>query len=832
MPQDKIYLVDGTSICYRSFFAIRLSTSEGFPTGAIYGFYQTLKKIITQYKPVYMGICFDVSRKTFRQEKFKAYKIQRPPIPDSLKAQMPVIKRLIRALGIALIEKEGYEADDLIASFAQKALQEGFSNVIVGSDKDMYQLLDKDKVMVYDPTQEEFIDEESFKKQFGFTPALIVDYLALAGDSADNIPGAKGIGKVGASKLISSFGAVENIFEHMEEVSPKMKEILIKEKENILLSKELVKLQTCDLDMHWQELKIKQPDYPQIYKLFRELEFKNLLKELPAPSLDFKLDIEEAKQDALANIRDEIVFFTNGPEVYILDNGEERILKAKAEDMESILENNDIKKISYDFKEQMHLSKSRICGIWFDVKLAAYLIDSSLADYSLSALAARYLDEFLPEIPPESAPYFIQRLFKVLFPKLQEGSLEKLFFSVEMPLIDVLYSMQKDGVKIELKVLKDLLNEVEGRLESAKNNIFKISGREFNLNSPKQLAAILFEELKITPLKKTKTGFSTGEEVLAKLASQYEIAKLILEYRELNKLQTTYILPLIEDVKQKSGKLHAEFNQTSTQTGRLSSSSPNLQSIPVKGEFSLNLRRAFISSFDDGYIVCADYSQIELRILAHFSSDEKLKSAFTKNLDIHRYTAALLFGAKESEVDVNMRNLAKRVNFAIIYGMSPYGLSQELNISVHEAEVFIQDYFLRYPKVKEYIQGIYKEVEASGCVSTILGRKRYLPDFKSPNPQAKEFAMRQAINSPIQGSCADLIKVAMVGISREFKEKKLQSRLIMQIHDELVFDVCEKELKTVCEIAERHMEESIKLTVPIKVNLKYGKNWADLTEVK
>jgi DNA polymerase-1 len=832
MSQDKIYLVDGTSICYRSFFAIRLSNSKGFPTGAVYGFYQTLKKIITQYKPIYMGICFDVSRKTFRQEKFKAYKIQRPPAPDNLKTQIPVIKQLIHALGVTLIEKEGYEADDIIASLSHKAASEGLSSVIIGSDKDMYQLLDKDRISVYDPAKDELIDETKFKEEFGFNPPQIIDYLSLVGDSIDNVPGAKGIGKTGASKLINSFGSIENVFRHLDEVSPKIKEILLKEKENIILSKDLIKLENCALDLNWQDLKIKEPDYVQIHKLFQELEFKSLLKDMPMPSLNLKIDIEEASEADLMGVDKEFIFSTDGVNAYVFDGNKKRIFTAAAERIKNILENKNIKKISYDFKGLMHTLENQFSNAWFDVKIAAYLVDSSLADYSLTALVAHYLNEFLQEIPPESAPYFIHRLYEVLAPKLEEGNLGELFFSVEMPLVRVLYDMENCGVKINLLALENLSKELDKRIASLKENIFKISGKDFNLNSPKQLASVLFEELKIKPIKKTKTGFSTNEEVLIKLADEHDIAKLILEYRELNKLQTTYILPLSQGVKLKGGKLHAEFNQTATQTGRLSSSSPNLQSIPVKGEFSSQLRSAFISSFSGGYIVCSDYSQIELRILAHFSDDVKLKEAFQKNLDIHRYTAALLFGVKESEVDQKMRDLAKRVNFAILYGMSPYGLSQELNISVAQAEVFIQDYFLRYPKVKEYIQKIYREVEENGFVTTILGRKRYLPDFKSSNPQLKDFAMRQAINTPIQGSCADLIKVAMIRIYREFEDKRLQSKLIMQIHDELVFDVYQGELKTVCEIAGQEMKQSIKLNVPIEVNIKYGENWAQLRDVE
>jgi DNA polymerase-1 len=406
--------------------------------------------------------------------------------------------------------------------------------------------------------------------------------------------------------------------------------------------------------------------------------------------------------------------------------------------------------------------------------------------------------------------------------------MEKLFYDVEMPLVRVLYAMEHNGVKINVEKLKNLCQEVDVKIENLKKAIFKITGKEFNLNSPKQLSEVLFKDLKIAPVKKTKTGFSTGEEVLEKLSARHEVAKFILEYRELSKLKTTYIVPLIETVSLNQGELHAQFNQTATATGRLSSSSPNLQSIPAKGGFSTRLRSAFVSSFEGGFVACADYSQIELRILAHFSDDEKLKEAFDKKTDIHRYTASLLFGKPESEVSDAERNRAKTVNFGIIYGMSAYGLSKELNVSVMEAENFIADYFNRYPKVKNYIQKVYGQAETKGYVETILGRRRYLPDFKSANPQIHEFAVRQAVNSPIQGSSADLIKVAMIKIFDEFNKNKLKSKLIMQIHDELVFDVYPDELNELKEIVKRNMENSIKLSVPVEVKIKFGKNWGEV----
>jgi len=829
MTQDTIYLIDGTSICYRSFYAIKLSNSKGFPTGAVYGFYQTLKKIISKYNPEYIGICFDVSRKTFRQEKFKEYKIQRPPAPDDLKQQIPVIKKLINLLGMTLIEKEGFEADDIIATISRKAFSENKSCIIVSSDKDMYQLLNNDRIKVYEPVNEELLSEETFEKEFGFHPQLIIDYLSLVGDSVDNVPGAKGIGKVGATKLITQFKTVENMFENINEISPKTKDILLREKENILLSKDLVTLRDCDIDLKWPDLRIKERQNQELYGLFKELEFKSLLKEIPPPALNLKIDIKDGTPSGFdkGNCPEEIFFYTEMDTAYIFDPVKKSTYKTKIEDIKNIISSEGIRKISYDFKSQLaNFDKPK--NLWFDIKIAAYIIDSSLPDYELGTLISHFLGELSPKIPSEAVAYFSARLYEILDKKLKENSMDKLFYDVEMPLVKVLYAMEHNGVKIDAEKLKSLCKEVDIKIENLKKAIFKITGKEFNLNSPKQLSEILFKDLKIAPVKKTKTGFSTGEEVLEKLSAQHEIAKFILEYRELNKLKTTYIVPLIETVSLNHGELHAQFNQTATATGRLSSSSPNLQSIPVKGEFSARLRSAFVSSFEDGFVACADYSQIELRILAHFSDDEKLKEAFDKKTDIHRYTASLLFGKPESEVSAGERNRAKTVNFGIIYGMSAYGLSKELNVSVIEAENFIADYFNRYPKVKGYIQKVYEQAETKGYVETILGRRRYLPDFKSANPQIHEFAVRQAVNSPIQGSSADLIKVAMIKIFDEFNKNNLKSKLIMQIHDELVFDVCPDELNKLKEIVKRNMENSIKLSVPVEVKIKFGKNWGEV----
>jgi DNA polymerase-1 len=834
MSKEILYLVDGTSLCYRSFFALKLSTSSGLSVGAVYGFYRTLKKITSKYNPDYLGICFDVSRKTFRQDKFNKYKINRPPLPDDLKVQIPLVKRLVTSLGIRIIEQKGFEADDLIASLCRKALKDNLGVVIASSDKDLCQLIEPGKVRIYNYNKDKFITSDDFFKEYGFGPQLMADYLALAGDSTDNIPGAKGIGKIGAAKLIKEFGSVENIFKSLDKIPVKTRDILTADKKMVLLSKELAQLSQPQLDLKCQDLKVKEPDSKELYNLFRELEFKALLENIPAPSLDLGLKVkEQIPREALKRLcGEEFVFFGQDQKVFIFDRDKQCIYAGSASDFREVLEDESVKKVSYGFKSQLvSLTGPEMKGLRFDVKIAAYLLEPALPDYALSALVSHYLGEHTSRIPAQSAPYFISGLYRLLSAKLKEEGLDKLFFEVEMPLIPVLAGMQKQGVNINPAALKNLLAKVDKRSADLKSKIFKIAGKEFNLNSPKQLAAVLFDDLGIAPLKKTKTGYSTNEEVLDKLSSQYPIAGLILEYRYLNKLKTTYIVPLAEEVGKNKGKLHTQFNQTGAQTGRLSSSSPNLQSIPVKGEFSQGLREAFIPSYKDGYILSGDYSQIEPRILAHLSGDENLIKAFSRDLDIHSFTATLLFEVEMDQVSTLQRSIAKRVNFGIVYGMSAYGLSKELKISPVEAQNFIDDYFSRYSKVREYLDRTVLKAEKEGFVTTILGRRRKLPDINSSNLQLREFARRQAINAPIQGSCADLIKVAMVSIGRELTKRGLKSKLIIQIHDELVFDVAPGELKELEVLAKRHMEDAIKLTVPVKVNLKAGQNWGTMKDV-
>jgi DNA polymerase-1 len=836
MNSDIIYLIDGTSLCYRSYYAIQLSNSQGFPTGAIYGFFNTLRKIIKKYNIAYLGVCFDVSRKTFRQKKFKEYKIQRPPVPDNLKLQLPRIKELIDHFGITLIEREGFEADDLLASLTKKAQRDQRKVMIISSDKDIYQLLDNKTVSIYDPVKDLVYNEREFKGKYGFAPCNMVDYLALVGDPTDNVPGAKGIGKVGAAELIKRFGSLENIFNHLAELSPALRKNLIQNKKQIKLSKELVTLAEPELNYSWEELKIREARYPKIYKTFRELEFTSLLKEIPSPSLDYEIEVIEGiprqftKQIERAG---EVVLYVQDNDVYICGTQQDQVYTLKVEEAKDILGNEKIKKISYDVKHIYSLLNNiyPVKGAWFDVKIAGYLINPALPNFTIESLVGHFLSCFVQEVPLRCRGRFILQLYKKLQEEIVKKKLESLFFNVEMPLVKVLSDIETWGIKIDKTFLASFSHKVDDQIQRIKEDIFKIAGKEFNLNSPRQLSTVLFQDLGIPPLKRTKTGFSTNEEVLDKLSQKYPIARFLLQYRELTKLHFTYIIPFLKELGDQHDRIHAQFNQTGTQTGRLSSLSPNLQNIPVKSDFARSIRKSFIPSFDEGVILSCDYSQIELRVLAHLSGDESLIEAFTQGYDIHAHTASLIFDVSIKEVTSTRREVAKRVNFGIIYGMSAYGLAKELKISVEEATSFIENYFLRYPKVKKFIEKMHVEVAKQGYVSTILGRLRYLEGIHNASYDVNEFARRQAVNTPIQGSAADIIKLAMINIYQTLKENNMRSRMIMQIHDELVFDVSPQERESIQKIAKEKMENVISLRVPLTINLKAGKNWCDLAPV-
>lgn len=844
MLKKRLYLLDATAFCYRAFYAISgLSTSSGQPTNAIYGFLNILNKIIKEEKPEYITACFDISRDTFRAKKFAEYKIQRPPMPDSLSSQIPLIKEIIRAYGIRILEKSGYEADDIIATVSRKAKGEGLKVVIVSSDKDILQLVDENTV-VFNPYKDGGLvyDSSKVKERFGVEPEKIPDIIALMGDSADNIPGVKGIGEKTASDLMKRYSSLEDILNNLDEIKQeKLRIALNSAKETAQLSKELALLEMdLDLDLDLSDLKVVEPDYKELFRLFKRLEFRKLLKELPyqEPSNDEPDIVVSALSDkdltGVFKQAEELFFYGESLEEMVFYSGKTFFMvKEWGNNLKDALANPQIKKIGHDLKKmKLFFAKQDITldGLYFDTMIASYLVNPSKSSYELCDIAFDYLQGEVLKEPFENVKMLsvIIKLRSALENLLLDKSLGPLFYEIEMPLVGVLSEMELNGIKVDLEVLKDLGRDLEKRLIKLIDDIYKISGTQFNINSPKQLREILFEKLKLPVVKKSKTGPSTDEEVLRKLASSHALPALLLEYRQLTKLKTTYVDTLPELVDCNTGRIHATFNQAVTETGRLSSSNPNLQNLPVKTDIGARIRQAVVSLEGNSFLLSCDYSQIELRILAHLSKDDSLVEAFKEDKDIHKTTAALIYGVEEKDVTDEMRETAKRVNFGIVYGQSSYGLSKDLEIPINEAQVFIDSYFARYPKVESYIQEQIKKAESEGFVTTILGRRRYIPEINNKNQAIRQFAQRQAVNTPIQGSASDLIKLAMVKIHDQIKEHRLKSKMLIQVHDELVFDVPEVALNDFWRLVKDKMENVLALDVPVKVNIKKGRNWLQM----
>lgn len=856
---SKLCLIDANSLFYRAYFAIRtqLATSSGQPTNAVFGFAKMLNRIMEELKPQYICICFDVSKTTHRTKKFAEYKINRPPMPDSLLSQVPYIKELVRAYNFPVCEQEGFEADDVIATLTHKTFREVGKVVIVSSDKDILQLVGPN-VEVYNPYKEEGIvfTADVVKERFGVEPKRIPDLISLMGDASDNIPGAKGIGEKTAKELLAEFKDAEDLAEHASKIKREaLRKVIEENLESIRLSKDLAVLRRdVPVDMELEDLAVKPADTDKLWDIFSRLEFKAMLKNLSETRLSSpaapSVDIAKTRAQDFSKIFDKIekqglfAFFIDEEDV----SGD--ILKLNiACDDQGVYEVDQIDKIrelfsaqrlcavGHDVKSSRHIL--RRFGIeprvkFFDTMLAAYLSESSKASAGLEGLLWDHLGlkglNRLDYIGKES--HFLFKLKSVLERSLKDKELLSLFDDVEMPLVDILFEMEACGVAIDLKALKGLAGDLDRKLEKLVASIYELSGATFNINSPKQLSDVLFNKLKLPVVKKTKTGVSTDEEVLTRLAQKHELPKILLEYRQITKLKTTYVDALPALVEKKTGKIHSTFNQTGTETGRLSSSAPNLQNIPIKTELGRRIRQAFIPCEGYDALLSADYSQVELRILAHLSGDEALMKAFNEGLDIHRHTASLIFGIEEKDVTDEMRENSKRVNFGIVYGMSSYGLAKDLGVDARTAQDFIDAYFLRYPKVRSYLDHQIDFVKKNGYVVTMLGRRRYIPEIANANMAIRQFAERQAINAPIQGSAADLIKRAMVDIHSSLKKAHYASRLILQVHDELVFEVKKAETNELAGLVRDRMEKAIALRVPLKTTIAIGKNWLDMEEHK
>jgi len=845
MDSKRLYLLDATAFCYRAFYAVRgLSTSFGQPTGAIYGFVNILNKIIKDNKPKYLAVCFDVSRDTFRSKIFAEYKIQRPPMPSDLSSQIPIIKEIVSAYGFSIIEKEGFEADDIIANFSRRAKALKVPVTIVSSDKDILQLV-SDDIEVFSPYKDTGItyDADMVEERFGVKPNQVADVISLMGDSADNIPGISGIGEKTALGLIKEFGSLDNLLKNVENIGKeKIRQTIKDNRDKIKLNKELVVLSgDLEIDFDLKSLEIGSPDLVKLANLFKRLEFRKFLTSLGLKKDDnLKVDMEECKDGDLGKLfksGDELFISIDKPDNIFFYSGSKIMhLDKVGDNFKKVLSDPNIKKIGHDLKKvKVALAKDSIPfeGLYFDTMIAAYLLNPSQSGYALDSVALGYLDK-VPhggDISPQEGLILIKELKPKLESLLKEKQLLDLFTDTEMPLADVLAEMELRGIKLDLKLLASLSKDLEKRLKELIRDIYDLSGSEFNINSPKQLRVVLFDHLKLPVVKKTKTGPSTDEEVLNKLATKHKLPALLLEYRQLTKLKTTYVDALPALVDQKTGKVHTSFNQCATETGRLSSSNPNLQNIPIKTDIGRNIRRAIVASDKENLLISCDYTQVELRMLAHLSKDEDLIAAFIAGHDIHKITASLIYGIEEKDVTDEMRDTAKRVNFGIVYGLTSFGLSRDLNISFDEAQAFIDAYFARYPRVKEYIESEIKKAQNDGYVTTILGRRRYIPEIKSKNMAVRQFAERQAVNTPIQGSASDLIKLAMINIRNEIKDQGLKSRMVLQIHDELLFDLPKDELSPLVKLVRERMEKVLKLDVPITVDIKKGHNWLEMEKI-
>ncbi len=882
MNKDKrplLAIVDGNNYLYRAYYAIpALTNSKGFPTNAIYGFTTMLIKLVRDLDPDYAVVAFDLKGPTVRHEEYGDYKATRKPMPDDLIPQVPRVKDVIRAFSICVLEKQGVEADDLIGTLVVQARKKGWRTAIVSGDKDLMQLVGDD-VHLVDTMKDKIFDAAAVKEKFGVGPDKVVEILGLMGDPSDNIPGVPGIGPKTAQRLIEEYGTVEEVIAQSENLrNIKLRESFRKYADQARLSRKLALIRTdIELDFDLQSAARKEPNQERLADLFSEFEFSTLLQQIRPQSaapvtacakVEDKTSLERMIQ-RLSNARDiflDMIWEKNSPPkligigvktneasfyVPLGHEGQKKSLNEKDvfDGLQSIMGNGDVRKVVYDLKTTLVVLDHFGIASADDVKLAAYLLNPARHSYDLDEIVWEYLHERIPgvgeisggkgknfslaAVPVERlAVYTTQRtdamaqLAPVLSQKLKETGAWPLYRDVEMPLLYTLAAMEKKGVLIDTGLLKQLSEELAHLLLLSEAKIYRLAGGKFNIHSPKQLQTILFEKLKLPKGKKTKEGYSTDVDVLSDLAKSSELPAEILAYRSLAKLKSTYVDALPTLVHQRTGRIHTSYHQTVAATGRLTSSNPNLQNIPIRTPEGKRIRQAFIAA-PGSVLISADYSQIELRVLAHLSGDEALIAAFIEDEDIHARTASDVFGVFPQMVTSDMRRQAKVINFGILYGMSAFGLAKELGVSQKKAQAYIESYFTRYQKVRAFLDGILEEARRNGYVCTLLNRRRYLPELQSQVPAVRQFAERMAVNTPIQGTAADLIKVAMVNIDRLLRVKNLSARLIMQVHDELVIEAPETEKEDVMALVKKEMEEVIALKVPLKVEIAAGKNWAE-----
>lgn len=867
---EKIVLIDGHSILNRAFYGLPdLTNAEGLHTNAVYGFLNIMFKILEEEKPEYLAVAFDRSEPTFRHERYAAYKGTRKPMPTELREQVPLMKEMLTAMGICILEHAGWEADDILGSLARLSEKQGMQVSLISGDRDLLQIA-TDRVKIRIPktkggkTEIEDYYAKDVEAAYGVTPTRFIELKALMGDTADNIPGVPKVGEKTAQELMKQFGSLDGIYEHVEEVSKKsIRESLQANKDLADLSRELATIKTdCDLDFSYEKAKAEGYFTKEAYALMKRLGFKNFLgrfneEESQGESsltekfkkITEKAEAEKVFAGALAagnagffHLSTGIALCYNAENVYFIDTD----CMPEEETAERMLTLSEKTEISVcDIKKQYGILAKDGTERYFDILIAAYLLNPLKNDYDTESIAGEHLGLMIPgrtevfgkkteeavyaENPAKVAEYACYGAYvafaakEVLTQKLSETGMLSLFRGIEMPLSLVLYDMEKEGILVKPEELKAYGERLSGRIAELETKIYEEAGKEFNLNSPKQLGEILFEEMHLPGGKKTKTGYSTAADVLEKMAPDYPIVADILEYRGLAKLKSTYADGLASCIKE-DGRIHTSFNQTITATGRISSTEPNLQNIPMRMELGRQIRKVFVPK--EGYeFMDADYSQIELRVLAHMSRDEKLIDAYRKEEDIHRITASQVFHVPFEEVTDLQRRNAKAVNFGIIYGISSFGLSQDLSISKKEAAAYMEQYFETYPKIKDFIDGLVEEARKTGYAVTLFGRRRPIPELSSNNFMQRSFGERIAMNSPIQGTAADIIKIAMINVWKSLKEEGLSSRLLLQVHDELLIETAKDEEEQVKRILEKGMKGAADLAVDLAIDMHTGENW-------
>ncbi len=869
MKKDIFIIIDGNSLMYRAFYALpSLTNKEGLHTNVIYGFVNMINKLLEQYNPKYLAIAFDTKVPTFRHLQYSQYKAKRLKMPEEMIEQIPYLKEILDVMNIKRIEADGYEADDIIGTLATASDKDSIKTLIVTGDRDTFQLISSNVHVLMTKkgiSEMEEFDKEGLLGRYSISPEQVIDLKGLMGDSSDNIPGIPGVGEKTALELLKQFDNIENILENTDKIKKnKVRENVESNKEIAMMSKELATIdRNVPLDTKLDNYIYKGADMPALVDLYKKLGFRSLLARAEKLLKDLMTDegenevideVEKLKysyvktkndfENLLKDIKKSksIAFKVSKDSklLYIAFNDNQYIIPVDELSMpyiRTIMGDKEIKKAGHDSKCDIIAFKVldiTLEALYFDSMIGAYLLNPSSSSYRLKDLYKEYkeldISDYM-DVEPEghynycSSVKAILELVEPMEDAIKEKGMDKLFKDVEIPLTEVLADMEHNGFKVDDEILNELSTLYTQRIDEITKEIFLEAGEEFNINSTKQLSYLLFDKFKLTPIKKTKTGFSTDVEVLEKLSDKHPIVDKILAYRKLVKLKSTYIEGLINLINPETGRIHSKFNQTITSTGRLSSTDPNLQNIPIKTEDGREIRKAFVAEGENYVLVDADYSQIELRVLAHISNDEGLINAFKNNEDIHQRTAAEVFGIDLDMVTPLMRNRAKAVNFGIVYGISDFGLSRDLKISRKEAKVYIDSYFERYPRVKEYMEDVVEEGKEKGYVKTLLNRIRYIPELRSANAIQRNFGARMAMNTPIQGTAADIIKIAMVSVYKELKNNKMKSKLILQIHDELIIEAHKDELDFVKGMIKDKMENALELCVPLSVDLSIGNNW-------